>query len=383
MNDVSDYENHSRDITHNTTGYKKVSAVLGDYTSDEIMLLAKSKEPKARNELMYVISDLIEESLSGREKDLIGDILINLVRQAVRDVRAAISSKLSHRDDVPEQLILHLAHDEIEVARHILLNSPLLSDDDLLYLIRCKSVEYADCIARRRELSAPIIDAIADKRILNTCKHLAQNNHISLTEYAYKVLGEMVMTESELAGPLLTRQDVPVELARKLYEHVGKSMQKYIEEKFGHEVAAKAAKDVTDELIGAARNRFRPTEDIREEVAIRKREGRLTLKETMDTLRRGQIPSFIAMFSEYMDLSEKSTEEILRENSGRSLAVVCRYEGISRADFVAIYLMAHKIRSYEQIVPQNELQKALKYFDHIDPPSARKLMQELKRKDRH
>ena len=357
--------------------------IMGEYTEEEIMSLAKEKSPQARNELMHVITDLIEENLSTKEKDLVGDILINLIRQAVKDMREAVSAKLAHRKDIPEKIILHLAHDEIDVARHVLLNSPLLSDDDLLYVIKTKTSHYWNCIASRRELSAPIIDALVDQRQVETSRRLAQNNHINLTDHAFKVLGEMVMDERDLAEPILTRNDVPVSLAEKLYEHVGQAMQSYIKQKFGDEMAIQASRDVTAELIHTARNRFTPNDAIRADVKERKREGKLTLRETIDTLRRGQIPTFIAMFSEYMDLSERTIEDILRENNGRSLAVLCRYQNMSRADFVAIYLMLHKIRSFDNIVPQKELQKAMKYFDKIDNKTAKTLMQDIKTKDRH
>ena len=377
------------DITGKTgvieTDVKENRAVklLEEYSIQDIMILAKRKSPQARHELMHVVTDLIEEKLSDKEKNLVSDILINLVRQAVRDMREAVSAKLAHRDDVPEKLILHLAHDEIEVAQHVLLNSPLLEDEDLLFILKSKPEDYAVHIAGRRELSGRVIDAIADQRKLSSSTRLAHNDHILLTEHAFKVFGEMALEHKELCEPVLTRRDVPLDLAEKLYRHVGKSMQSYIEQKFGDKMSSKIVSDVTDELVATSRGQYKPTQEIRDHAARINREGKLTLKETIDTLRRGQIPSFIAMFSEYTNLSESMIESILMEPSGRSLAIVSRYHDLSRADYVAIYLMVHKLRSYEQIVPQNDLQKAMKYYDRIDHALARRLMRQIKNEDRH
>lgn len=251
----------------------------------------------------------------------------------------------------------------------------------MLDIIDSKTASYWSCLAKRRELPDAVINAIVDQKKKEPCRYLAQNDNISLTGYAFDVLGEMIKKERDLAEPVLTRRDVPLALAERLYEHVGESMQLYIKQKFGDQFTAKAMRDVTAELANTARNKFKPDDQMRAEAASRKREGKLTLKDTLDTLRRGQIPSFIAMFSEYMGLSERMIEGILREDNGRSLAVICRFQGMSRADFVSIFLMVHKIRSFDMIVPQNHLQKAMKYFDKIDDKLARRLMDEIRAQD--
>lgn len=380
---ITEHNGHENKIpTHQSNNIRSVGR-LRNYSKQEILDLAKSKKTAARNELIHVVTDLIEEPLSSKERDLAADIIISLISQAMTDIRESVSSKLAYRDDVPEKLVLHLAHDEIEVAQHILLNSPLLSDEHLSDIIRHYPRNYCDCIARRRELSASIIDQIVDLRKKETSIKLAQNNDVLLTDYAYKVLGEMILAERDMAEPVLTRRDVPLDLAQKVYSHVGKTMQNYIRQKFSDNMGADLIGEVTEEIAKSIDGQFKPNDQMRQEVAQKKRDGGLTLKNTIDTLRRGQIPSFIAMFSEYMGLSEQIIENILREDNGRSLAVICRYEGIGRADFVAIFLMMNKIRSYEDIVPQNQLQKAMRYYDKITDKIAQHLMQHIRRKDRH
>ena len=84
------------------------------YDSHKLYSLAKDKKPLARAELTSAVSELLEMDLSPREGELIADVLIELMRQAEKDLCQALSEKLSVVDNVPLRLILQFSNDTID-----------------------------------------------------------------------------------------------------------------------------------------------------------------------------------------------------------------------------------------------------------------------------
>ncbi|MCK6418949.1 MAG: hypothetical protein L6Q57_08470, partial [Alphaproteobacteria bacterium] len=90
------------------------------YDSHKIYTLAHDKKPEARQELTKAVLELLDMDLNPREGELIADVLIALIRQAERDLRQALAERLCAMDNVPLRLVLHMANDEIDVARPVL-----------------------------------------------------------------------------------------------------------------------------------------------------------------------------------------------------------------------------------------------------------------------
>ncbi|HRW29960.1 MAG TPA: hypothetical protein P5227_08185, partial [Emcibacteraceae bacterium] len=91
-------------------------------TGEEIqnlIKLAHDSSKKGRAELFNGITDLIEsqyQQISSTEIDLMMDILGRIIRDVEVSLRRKLSLKLADKDDVPVELIILLANDEIEVA---------------------------------------------------------------------------------------------------------------------------------------------------------------------------------------------------------------------------------------------------------------------------
>ncbi|MDB5490479.1 MAG: hypothetical protein JWO78_328, partial [Micavibrio sp.] len=112
------------------------------YESQKLYSLASDETPAARAELTGAIAALLEKDLPVGERELVSDLLINLMRQAEKDLREALSERLSTMEHAPLRIVLHMANDEISIARPVLRHSPVLSDLDLMYIIKSKDASY-------------------------------------------------------------------------------------------------------------------------------------------------------------------------------------------------------------------------------------------------
>jgi uncharacterized protein (DUF2336 family) len=349
------------------------------YDSQKVYDLARDDDPLARAELTSAVAALLEThtQLSGREQELLSDVLIGLMRQAERDLREALAERLSVLDDAPLRLILNLANDDIAVARPVLSKSKVLSDLDLIYIIKSRGAEYWQAIAKRENLSAHLIDVLADKKEEGTAIVLSANEHAHLTWHALDILVNMGRHNENIAKPLLMRAELPDQVVRKLYDHVGQELKHYIRDYYGifsGEISS-AIDDITLEFSSAEQlDQFMPNDRVMQAARQYADKGKLTLHTMMSSLKRGQITSFIAMFSVYTGVPAETTHGYLKQSCGKGLAVVCRAHGIQKTDYATIFLLTNRIRTEQRVINQQDMLGVLNYFDKVRPEVAQRLL---------
>src|ERR1700743_819001 len=99
--------------------------------------------------------------LNVRERDLMREILRRLPRDVEMAIRIALAQRLSEDTNAPHDLILLLVDDSIEVARPLILHSPLLTEADALKLGSGASIPHMEAVAGRPNISIPVTDALA------------------------------------------------------------------------------------------------------------------------------------------------------------------------------------------------------------------------------
>jgi len=349
------------------------------YDKHKLYNLAKDQDPMAQAELATVMVDLLEAELTPRESELISDVLVGLMRQAEKDLRAALAERLCTSENVPLRMVLHLANDEIMIADHVLRQSPVLHDMDLIYIIKSQGSDHWKSIAQRTDLSGQVVDVLAGTKDLGTAITLTENKRVNLTHNAIEIFAEMAKTSNELATPLLSREEMPAGIASALYDFVGQELQKYIQETYnvqGHEIQ-ETLDDIVIEFKEADVFKYTPSASMLKSAENMMRHKELRMPVIMDSLRRGQIANFIAQFSVYCSLPVNTVEEILKQESGQGLAIACKAMEIQKSDFVTIYLQTHKVRTEDaRIINQHELARAISYYDRIKMTDARMILKQ-------
>lgn len=348
------------------------------YDSHKLEGLAQDQHPAARHELVSAVSDLLDMQLSMRESELVADVMIGLIRQAEIDLKKALAERFAAHENVPLRLILQLANDEISVAEPVLKFSPVLGDLDLMYIIKTHGPAHWQNIAKREVLSAQVMNILADTRDFNTALALIENEKIKLSSHTLTVLSDIAQGSDDLAMPLLQREEVSPELAKRLYRFVGEGVRAYIqrEYKVSDMIIVEALDDVMQELneVSKLSYEFTPSVSMIRAAERYKEKGLLTITLMLSTLRRGQIPSFIAQYARFSGLSPRTVLEILTQPSGQGLAVSCRAFDIEKEDFISIYLLTNRVRNKGRMAELQDMTKAIGYYDRIAPDVARGIM---------
>lgn len=187
--------------------------------------------------------------LSANERKIAEDIFRALVKDVEVRVREALSAHLKASPDLPHDVAVSLARDVDSVALPMLKFSEVLTDEDLIEIVRSPSAAKQVAIAQRPKVSAKVADALIDTGNESAVARLVANDGADLTENA---LGR-VMAEYESSVPvsdsLARRPNLPAKISAQLVEIVTERLQDYLLSK--HEVPF----DVATNLILQARER--------------------------------------------------------------------------------------------------------------------------------
>jgi uncharacterized protein (DUF2336 family) len=205
------------------------------------MHLARSRQTSDRERLLLAVADLCDGSPDARRPEIQGlldDVFMALVVEAERDIRRALAEKLAKADWAPLALINVLALDDIEIARPVILSSPLLRDQDLIRLLVEATIEHQIEVARRPALPGEVVNAILDQGEPAVLTALANNSTASVSDTAMKRLVEASRRVASLRSPLARHPRMSKMLAEQLYSWVGQALRTAIADRFKIDASA-------------------------------------------------------------------------------------------------------------------------------------------------
>ena len=329
--------------------------------------LARDKSPEARSQLAHEISAILEADITVRESEMVADVLIGLLAEAEKTVRKALALKLSLLEHVPLRLILELANDDIDVAWPVLTASPVLGDFDLMYIIKAQGPVYWKAIAARKALADQVMEMLAETRDIETALTLLDNKDIVLSNNTMVVLSDLAQKEEVVAIPLLSREEMPEDMAQKLYQFVGEEVKRYIT---GHyDVDENMVVDFVEQVVEetvqqpAIPSDCKPEEYMVEAACAARDKGILNVKMMIGTLRRGHTRSFVAQLSTFTGMKPDVITQILMQNNGQGLALIARAFDINKQDFISLFMLTGKFWKDGEFVHPDDIRRALKYYD--------------------
>lgn len=342
--------------------------------------LARNKSSQGRSSLVTAIGDLMDDSgriLTLQEKSLMNDILKKLIQDVARPIRKALAEKLSQSPNAPHEIINLLANDKFDIASPILLKSDLLSDDDLVEIVRHRTLSHRLAIAMRRSVSTVVSDALVGTTSVDVIKVLLENHGATIAEATMAYLVQQSESVDEFQEPLLRRKDLPADLTKKMYIWVSAALRQFIVDNYQIDKAeldinvAKVAEEIT--------NSDSDTEDA--VIALAEQLGKrseLTADMLVKTLRRGEIALFEAMLAQMIGLRQQVARKLIYEDGGEGLVIACRASNINRTDFTALFLMLQRARPTELANNPYQLSRSMEMFDRLKPDTARKVVERWK-----
>ena len=302
---------------------------------EALLDLARSEASEAKDRIADDLSEIIYVEgapFSPRELDIATDILRKLVREAEVAVRQRMADRLARDRRAPRDLVLALANDDILVARPVLAMSAALRDRDLIEIVRHKTKQHQLAVAAREDLAKGVSAAIAETGDTDVVTELLKNPSARIAEATYAYIAERSQKETDLQAPLLKREDLPGDVAARMYGWVASELRTVIEEKY--RVAAHILDTpLLDSLseVAAEHGPEIPWDEAERGLAEAIKAERLNDPMVLvRMIKAGHVSMFEALFARYLNVGIRLARRILYQPDGRALAVACRAAGMER-----------------------------------------------------
>lgn len=353
-----------------------------------LLNLAGDKSVAGRTTLVGAVSDLYfsdqanQEGFGERETALMSEILQQLIRDVEMPVRRALAERLAAQSGAPADLVITLANDEIEVARPILMKSLVLADDDLIAVVRRRTLRHQLAIAVREQLREGVSDALVETGDDGVIQALLKNDNAEISLKTFDYLVAQSRSRDGLREPLLRREDLALDLAKKMYWWVSAALRQHIVENFDVDVAdldqtiEATALSVIETARKEALTGGHATKDLVDHLW---KTNALTPRVLIQVLREGEVPLFEAMLGRAMGLGRELTQQILYDSSGTGLTVACKSVCMDKGDFASLFLLSRQGRPGDKSVEPDELSRVLAMFDTLDSEAAKNIVKRWRR----
>jgi uncharacterized protein (DUF2336 family) len=345
---------------------------------ENLVKLAEERSPDKRRVLLEGISDLFistRQAVSEDESALMGDILNQLVHDVEMTVRRTLAERLAEVENAPHDLITTLANDEIDVAAPILSRSGVLQDNDLIEIARHRTKEHMMAVARRVAVSEQVSDALVDNGDDDVIETLLENHNAMISRRAISYLANESQRVDRFQKPLLTRPDLPAELAYEMFDWVSSALRQHIvgsydiEESLVDGIIADTKKESLDGADGAAQG-----DEAGKLVQRLEKAGMLTESFLVQTLRDGRVDVFITALATKSGIDLLTARRIFLDRGEEGLAISCKASGFDRSTFASLILLRRKTTEQGSPMAPTALERLMSMYDTITERNARRVL---------
>lgn len=307
-------------------------------TSHDVARLMSEPSPDLRAELAgKVAADLSGSGLTTSEVKLAQDIVRVLARDVEEKVRASLALGLRHSPHLPRDVAKKLADDIEYIALPMLADSLVLTDEDLIEIVRHGSSSKQEAIAGRPNLTEGVSDALITHAEEPAIVVLMGNNTASIAEDSFNRAVTRFADSSRVKEAMVLRDKLPITVAERLITMVSKALQTHLVR-----TQDLAPATVADIVLSAREHAIihlslgASDEDLRQMVTQMHRNGRLTPSLVLRALCTGDIAFFEAAMAAKSDVPLDNAQILIHERSRRGLAALYRKAAMPEALYGAV-----------------------------------------------
>lgn len=235
---------HMDTTTHPSSGPSAMNI-----TREDIELLVREPSVAMRMRIAEKITTGYNSGqFSDSETKLANEIFRLLLKDTQVKIRQMIASHLKANMEVPHDIIVALANDVSDVAMPVLEHSNVLTEEDLVLIVRTtREHPKLKSIAKRESVSKELSHALVEKRDYDLTKILLTNRGAVLAETSLEIVLDEFARDSSILQELVMRGGLPYTFAEKLFAHVSDNLKKELSSKYG------LRRQVVEEATGSTR----------------------------------------------------------------------------------------------------------------------------------
>ena len=271
-----------------------------------------------------------QQSLNDSERQIAEDIFRAMVKDAEVRVREALAVHLKTCPDVSHDVAVALAQDVESVSLPMLKYSEVLTDDDLIEIVKGQSADKQSAIAQRPQVSAGVADALIDTGNEAAVARLVSNQGAELNEQALGKVAETYAESDSVSDSLVRRPNLPPALSEQLVSALTEKMQSVLQSK--HDVDA----DAISNVVLQARERATVSllsegssdDDLERMVEQMHVKGRLTGSMMLRALAMGDLSFFEMGIARLCSIPVQNARILIHDQGGLGLKSVYERAGL-------------------------------------------------------
>ncbi|WP_428484417.1 DUF2336 domain-containing protein [Rhodopila sp.] len=312
--------------------------MVASLTQQDVIRLLSEPSPALRAEIADKVAvNLSGVSLAPREVTLAQDIVRLLARDLATEVRAALSLGLRHSRNLPHDVAVKLAADIDAVALPLLADNLVLTDDDLIEIVRHGSSPKQVTIASRPNLTETVSGALITHAGEPAVVALMANKTANIDEDSLNHAVTRFAESDPVKQAMVMRHSLPITVSERLVSLVSTELQAHLVKV--HALSPAAAADI----VLASREHAiihlslgSSEEDLQRMVTQMHHNGRLTPSLMLRALCTGDIAFFEASMAVRGDIPLANAQVLIHEPSRRGLDALYRKATLPQSLFAAV-----------------------------------------------
>src|SRR5690606_3261426 len=303
----------------------------------DVQALQRDPSPASRAAVAAKFGRQYDHLAEGDTRPLAEAVLELLVKDVEKNVRQA-PAEAAASASLPHAIALRLARDDIEVARPILEQSPVLSDQDLAEIVRTHTMQYALAVAGRERLSRWLSEVLADTGEREVVAVLTGNPGAELSVATLQRIAEDYRDDRTIQDRLVRRPALPYELVEQLVAEIGGRLEWELiqHRRIGQAEARQLMAAARDRATLSIVAREHGEKTIERELRHQFTTGELGPEEIVKFLRDGEVARVEAGLALLADLDVARVRQLLYGMDKRGLAALCARANFGAPHYVAL-----------------------------------------------
>ena len=191
----------------------------------DVETLQRDRSPAARAKVAAKFGRQFDELCAGNGRPLADAVLELLVRDLAVEVRQALALAVAASAALPPKVAQQLAEDGIEIARPILEQSPVLTDEDLIRVVRTHALQYGLAVAGRSRVSEIVAEVLVASGHDEVVRRLIDNAGAAISQDTLQRVIQDFRSDDQIHTRLVRRPALPYEVVEQLIGVLGDRLE--------------------------------------------------------------------------------------------------------------------------------------------------------------
>lgn len=330
-----------------------------------------------RNALIRNVAALFVISANNCDDDqleIYDSVLLRLADMVELEARQYVAEKLAPLSLAPENTVRKLVHDDINVAKPLILQSSVLTEKDLITITQTLGIEHIRVLAERPALNERITDCIAIHDDDHTHYNLAANISAHLSAQTVLHLARKAENDETLLNNLSSRTDLTEEAIDVIVSFASETIKTRLL-KMGCQEEATRIDDAKEIARARLTNEYWLSQynfkTAYRTIHILHRKGDLDEQLLCQLARSNRFAEMTSAFAILTSTLLEDAKYLLVRTNTKLFIIICRAKGFQRAT------VEHMLHSdpWKERLNDDIRHEALKHFDDLDQTSAKRMFQ--------